>query len=115
LNETERGKHQAANQSRSSTSRLEDEDYEPGLDHRQERQWVAQAHHPEPKQPECRRVYEVDVSGVGILNVAVEHLASQDALGNMGVCAFISRRPEAIVIDDHEQDANEHDYDESGH
>ncbi len=40
---------------------------------------------------------EVRVAGVNLLNVLVEHLAVQHALGGMRVDALVRRPPEAIM------------------
>jgi hypothetical protein len=44
----------------------------------------------------------------------MQHLTQQEALGDVGIDALIGRRPKAIVIDDHDDGADQHHQDESG-
>ncbi len=113
LNEREGGEHQTANQSRRDSCPPQNQKHQTGLDHGQQSQRIAHAHHAHTKKRERGRVHEVDVSGVQILNVSVECLTGKYSLGNMGELALVNRRPESVVINDHEEAAEKHHHEKS--
>ena len=64
---------------------------------RRQHQGISQAQYVQPEEPERDRVEKVDVPGMDILNVAIQHLTVEQPLGDVGVKAVVRGVPVAIV------------------
>ena len=97
LNEGQSGHGGSARHRHQRAPREEEQEDQADLNEGQQGEGIAQAHQLGSEQCEGRRVGEIDVSGMHVLDIAVEHLAGQKPVGYMGVGALIGRMPEPVM------------------
>ena len=98
LDERQRRPGQRADDADDRAARAEQQEDQPRLDDAHGDQRIAQRHEVVAEQPERRGVEEIVVARVDVVDVAVHHLAGQDALGHVEVGAVVGRPPEAVVV-----------------
>ena len=98
LDERQRRPAERAHDADDRATRAEQQEDQPRLDDAHGDQRIAQRHEVVAEQPERRRVEEIVVARVDVVDVAVHHLAGQQTLGHVHVGAVVGRPPEAVVV-----------------